>query len=833
MEKNWDYDHLSTANCMHNLVDLTIEDCRGLKHLFSYSAIGSLSRLKHLEISRCEMMEEIIAPKGKNNIALEEVRFSKLETLVIKDMKRLKNVWHLQFESLKTLKVSNCGKLANIFPFELQGSFGSLEKLKHCSKLKHLVPSTVTCSQLTYLEVQNCNGLIHLITSSTAKSLVNLRRMMIRNCNSLEQVVAEDREESKDAISFRWLGVLELQCLPGLQMFCSLSDCLLELPWLDEVVISNCPRMEIFSLGKTDAPFLKEADQVVETTKQETPNLPSSSDDRQQKENASSTDPEDAVEESHDSSIGTQEMYDTIKKPSISVAQNVPSSSSTMNPDTVTMYPSPSQAPELATGQITVEESHGSSTGIQEMCDTIKKPSTSVAKNVPSSSSNMIPDAATMYPSPSQALELATAQSTGLTKGTEEMGENIERPMVEAAKISPNLTGVYNAAVGSQEIREIMDKPLIQSDQHAKKLVTTENTEESHDSSMGTQEMYDTMKKPSIPVAQNVPSSSSTMIPDTATVPSQAPELAAGQITEKSRDSYIETQNMYYTIKKPSSPTAQNVPNSTMIPEVGLAKGTRETGENVERPMVEAAKIALSPTGVSNAAVGSQEIRETLDKPLIQSDQHAQKLATIENAEKSRDSYIETQKMSDTIKKPSSPTKQNVPNSTMISDIVAIDPSSSKSPQPMTSTILESDAYSNDKWLNYISKQNLPHLEFGLKRHPQVLNWFNTKRQGVFAAIFTEVTRILRTTRGCDLTEDDQNYIRECVVALEAVGFDASWLNYVYGCIESCGNGDELIRKLEETEAKASTLRNELASVEVSLASMRDKASRLHNFIES
>ncbi|KAI9112315.1 hypothetical protein K1719_016838 [Acacia pycnantha] len=237
--------------------------------------------------------------------------------------------------------------------------------------------------------------------------------------------------------------------------------------------------------------------------------------------------------------------------------------------------------------------------------------------------------------------------------------------------------------------------------------------------------MYNTIKKPSISVAQNVPSSSSTMIPDTATMypsPSQAPELAKGQIT-------------------------------------GLAKGTRETGENVERPMVEAAKIALSPTGVCNAA--------------IQSDQHAQKLATTENAEKSRDSYIETQKMSDTIKEPSSPTKQNVPNSTMISDI------------------------------------------------------------GVFAAIFTEVTRILRTTRGCDLTEDDQNYIRECCAALEAVGFDASWLNYVYGCIESCGNGDELIRKLEETEAKASTLRNELASVEVSLASMRDKASRLHNFIES
>ncbi|KAI9112225.1 hypothetical protein K1719_016748 [Acacia pycnantha] len=1080
LENIWQDDHVSIANSFHKLANLSVEGCSQLKYLFSSSIVGSFPNLKQLEIRECEMMEEIISREGKNGAAIDEVGLPKLETLVISNMKRLKKVWHSQFDGLKTMEVNNCEKLINIFPYDMQGTFGSLETLKifmqrplfvieevipklkewtlenkeaimilqdpqwkdhylgklnllrlskfeykaastfldsvvqkapnlkilvvrdsslkeifqdkrtaskegkneiktqlqklslinlqllhicregcqvdpilevlevlyvtRCDGLKTLVPSSVTFShliylkiekcnglmnllypstasslvklrvmilrgcnsleeivteemnetrdeivlflslrnlvlerlprlncfssskcffkfpflekvvvrqcprmkifcetetsapmlkkvikdgkdgewcwkgnlngtinkifldkaafhnsmhldlsmypelkdscQLTYLEVQNCNGLIHLITSSTAKSLVSLETMIIRNCNSLEQVVVEDRDESKDAIAFRNLCVLELECLPRLKMFCSSSYCLLELPWLYEVVISNCPRMEIFSLGKTDAPMLERvltqkedekeqwqggldttvtkiflSDQVVETTKQEIPNLPSSSDDRQQEEKASSTDPQDAV------------------------AQNVPSSSSTMIPNIATMYPSPSQVPKLATGQI-----------------------------------------------------------TGLAKGTQEMGENIERPMVEAVKIAFSPTGVCSAetcrrenlfnqpkvlvtcdnneAVGSQEIREIMDKPLIQSDQHAKKLATTENTE-SHDSSIGTREMYDTMKKPSILVAQNVPSSSSTMIPDAARMypsPSQAPELAIGQIT-------------------------------------GLAKGTRETGDNVERPIVEAAKIALSPTGVCNAegsqesetcpkenlfhqpkilvtcdkneAVGSQEIRETLDKPLIQSDQHAQNLATIENTEKSRDSYIETQKISDTNKKPSSPTKQNVPNSTMISDIVAIDPSSSKSPQPMTSTILESDAYINDKWLNYISKQNLPYLEFGLKRHPQVLNWFNTKRRGVFVAIFTEVTRILRTTRGCDLTEDDQNYIRDCCASLEAIGFDASWLNYVYGCIESCGNGDELIRKLEETEAKASTLRNELASVEVLLASMRDKASKL------
>ena len=120
-----------------------------------------------------------------------------------------------------------------------------------------------------------------------------------------------------------------------------------------------------------------------------------------------------------------------------------------------------------------------------------------------------------------------------------------------------------------------------------------------------------------------------------------------------------------------------------------------------------------------------------------------------------------------------------------------------------------------------------------MKRHPQVLDWFNTKRRRAFASLFTEVTCILRTTRRCDLTEDDRNYIRVCCTALEAVDFDASWLSYVYGCIESCGDGNELMRRLEETEAKVSTLRNELASVGASLVSLRDKVSRLDAFIES
>ncbi|KAI9112254.1 hypothetical protein K1719_016777 [Acacia pycnantha] len=128
----------------------------------------------------------------------------------------------------------------------------------------------------------------------------------------------------------------------------------------------------------------------------------------------------------------------------------------------------------------------------------------------------------------------------------------------------------------------------------------------------------------------------------------------------------------------------------------------------------------------------------------------------------------------------------------------------------------------------------LPYLEAGVKRHPQVLNWLNTKRRRVFASssfsLFAEVTRILRTTRRVDLTEDDQNYIKECCPVLQGFHFDDGWIGYVHGRIEKCGDEEDLEWKVEEDEAEASNLKaqlestkKEFASVEESLVSLLQK----------
>jgi len=119
--------------------------------------------------------------------------------------------------------------------------------VSQCSSLVKLVPSFVAFYYMTYLEVTNCNGLKNLITHSTAKSLVKLTTMKIKMCNWLEDIVNGEEDETNE-IAFCSLQYLELISLPRLCRFCS-CPCPIKFPLLEFVVVKECPRMELFSLG--------------------------------------------------------------------------------------------------------------------------------------------------------------------------------------------------------------------------------------------------------------------------------------------------------------------------------------------------------------------------------------------------------------------------------------------------------------------------------------------------------------------------------------------------------------------------------------------------------
>ncbi|XP_022719743.1 uncharacterized protein LOC111277594 [Durio zibethinus] len=136
--------------------------------------------------------------------------------------------------------------------------FSNLETLKvwKCDKLKTLVPSSVYFKHLTNLQVSNCHGLKNLLTLPTAKSLVVLTEMSITDCQMIEEIIARGSDDVMDGIVFSQLKSLELRCLPSLSSFCS-GNCAFGFPSLEELIMGQCPKMEIFTTGELSTPMLQ------------------------------------------------------------------------------------------------------------------------------------------------------------------------------------------------------------------------------------------------------------------------------------------------------------------------------------------------------------------------------------------------------------------------------------------------------------------------------------------------------------------------------------------------------------------------------------------------
>ncbi|KAK8508819.1 hypothetical protein V6N12_034921 [Hibiscus sabdariffa] len=154
------------------------------------------------------------------------------------------------------------GKLANLKELSLSELsltevFCNLEILQAlgCDKLKNLLPSSVSFKHLTTLQVSQCHGFRNLVTFTAAKSMVQLTRMTVTDCQMLEEIIASTTDEVTDDIFFSQLKSLELDCLPTLSRFCS-GKYTLVFPSLEQVIIRRCPKIKFFTKGKLSTPML-------------------------------------------------------------------------------------------------------------------------------------------------------------------------------------------------------------------------------------------------------------------------------------------------------------------------------------------------------------------------------------------------------------------------------------------------------------------------------------------------------------------------------------------------------------------------------------------------
>ncbi|PHT25025.1 hypothetical protein CQW23_35324 [Capsicum baccatum] len=141
----------------------------------------------------------------------------------------------------------------------LQVSCPNLEKLYICraDNISGLCSQQLPMgyfSKLETLEVEYCGKLRNLMSPSGARGLLNLRKLWIKACQSMEEVIVEEEQEGEEIMCneplFPRLEELELEILPKLRHFI-LTKQALEVPSLREVHISTCHEMKTFIQQET------------------------------------------------------------------------------------------------------------------------------------------------------------------------------------------------------------------------------------------------------------------------------------------------------------------------------------------------------------------------------------------------------------------------------------------------------------------------------------------------------------------------------------------------------------------------------------------------------
>ncbi|KAL5583203.1 hypothetical protein UlMin_015645 [Ulmus minor] len=153
-----------------------------------------LCKLKVVEVKYCKNLEKMFSFSDE---VLYATIFSDLEELQLLE---LPNLLHLLEENSQSTN-----------------AFQRLEMLQvlRCCSLKSLAPSAISFQNLTYLVVSKCDGMVNLLSFSTAKSLAQLRVMIVTGCNRMTEIIAKEGGE----IIFNQLEILVLHGLPSLKSF--------------------------------------------------------------------------------------------------------------------------------------------------------------------------------------------------------------------------------------------------------------------------------------------------------------------------------------------------------------------------------------------------------------------------------------------------------------------------------------------------------------------------------------------------------------------------------------------------------------------------------------
>lgn len=118
---------------MENLKTLNVSGCNSLKYLSTFDMEKNLVQLEELEVSKCILMEELLAIKHPAEIG-PYTAFVNLEILDLDNLEKLERIClgkltTTSFGKLRGVRVRNCDKLKSLFSFAEARFVSQLEEI--------------------------------------------------------------------------------------------------------------------------------------------------------------------------------------------------------------------------------------------------------------------------------------------------------------------------------------------------------------------------------------------------------------------------------------------------------------------------------------------------------------------------------------------------------------------------------------------------------------------------------------------------------------------------------------------------------------------------------
>ncbi|CAI9265175.1 unnamed protein product [Lactuca saligna] len=191
------------SSSFYNLRVLVVSECAELKHLFTLGVANTLSKLEHLEVYKCDNMEELIHTGGSEG---DTITFPKLKLLYLHGLPNLLglclNVNAIELPELVQMKLYSIPGFTSIYPRNKLEASSLLKEevvipkldileIHDMENLKEIWPSELSRGEkvkLREIKVRNCDKLVNLFPHNPMSLLHHLEELIVEKCGSIEEL---------------------------------------------------------------------------------------------------------------------------------------------------------------------------------------------------------------------------------------------------------------------------------------------------------------------------------------------------------------------------------------------------------------------------------------------------------------------------------------------------------------------------------------------------------------------------------------------------------------------------------------------------------------------